>query len=110
MLLKHKFIIVFLFFASATQAQLKLESSVVKTDFHKQHELRNIMLDNAQVKSTNPASLALPYSPAFFCLIEDKIEAKSKIPLRFRLGSLQAVDIKEGKGCGFRSEADRNNY
>ena len=34
---------------------------------------------------------------AFFCKIEAEIEGKSKIPVRFRLGEVQAVDNKEGK-------------
>ena len=34
---------------------------------------------------------------AFFCDIEAKVEKASKLPIRFRLGDVQAVDRKEGK-------------
>ena len=34
---------------------------------------------------------------AFFCDIEAKVEKASKLPVRFRLGDVQAVDRKEGK-------------
>ena len=39
---------------------------------------------------------------AFFCRLEEKIELKSKIPVRFRLGEVQAVDRKEGKWKQFQ--------
>lgn len=40
---------------------------------------------------------------AFFCRIEEKIELKSNIPVRFRLGEVQAVDKKEGKWQQFNN-------
>ncbi len=40
---------------------------------------------------------------AFFCRIEEKIELKSSIPVRFRLGEVQAVDQKEGKWQQFNN-------
>ena len=40
---------------------------------------------------------------AFFCRIEEKIELKSSIPVRFRLGEVQAVDQKEGKWTQFNN-------
>jgi hypothetical protein len=33
----------------------------------------------------------------FFCRIESKIDSKSKVPFRFRLGSLDYVNELEGK-------------
>jgi len=41
---------------------------------------------------------------AFFCRIEVKLEKSSKIPVRFRLGEVQAVDAKEGKWGQFRNQ------
>lgn len=38
---------------------------------------------------------------AFFCRIEDKIEKQSQIPFRFRLGSLNYVNMLENKGKHF---------
>ena len=38
-----------------------------------------------------------PSEMAFFCDIEAKVEKASKLPVRFRLGDVQAVDRKEGK-------------
>jgi hypothetical protein len=38
---------------------------------------------------------------AFFCKIEDKIEKQSQIPFRFRLGSLNYVNMLENKGKDF---------
>ena len=41
---------------------------------------------------------------AFFCKIEVELEKSSKIPVRFRLGEVQAVDAKEGKWGQFRNQ------
>ena len=41
---------------------------------------------------------------AFFCKIESEIEQASKIPLKFRLGEVQAVDRKEGKWKQFENQ------
>ncbi len=41
---------------------------------------------------------------AFFCRIEVQLEKSSKIPVRFRLGEVQAVDAKEGKWGQFRNQ------
>lgn len=43
-----------------------------------------------------PLRVAPP--PAFFCQLEHKIEVKSKLAPRFRLGSVNYTDWMEGKG------------
>ena len=116
MLLKLKFFICFVLLTTALQAQLQYEPNAEKTNIQKKLLLRNAILNQQLTQNSNsPRSIknshhTLNYNPAFFCLIEDKIEASSKLPLRFRLGSLQEVDAKEGKGCGFQSRADKAEY
>jgi len=115
MLLKLKCFLVLLLLSGAIHAQVAAEIFEGRSNIQKQQELRDIMLENKQPATindqvSNSNQLVLPYNPAFFCLIEDKIEAKSKLPLRVRLGSLPAVDAKEGKGCGFNSRADKADY
>lgn len=34
---------------------------------------------------------------AFFCKLEDKLQRKSKVPVRFRLGDIRYTDYMEGK-------------
>ena len=115
MFLKLNLLLVLLICSVAIQAQEDSAIAKDRSNFQKKQELRDIMLQNKQPATinnqvSNNNQLILPYNPAFFCLIEDKIEAKSKLPLRFRLGSLPTVDAKEGKGCGFRSQADKSDY
>ena len=39
---------------------------------------------------------------AFFCRLEVKLEKTARLPVRFRLGDVQAVDYLEGKFSGWR--------
>jgi hypothetical protein len=59
------------------------------------------------VLKQNPESVLLLKSPClevqpFFCRIESRIEQKSGIALRFRLGSLDYTNYLEGKGADER--------
>lgn len=62
------------------------------------------LAENAEINSSNifakkNASLEL----AFFCKIEVQLENASNLPVRFRLGEVQAVDKKEGKWQQFNN-------
>lgn len=51
-----------------------------------------------QTHSTNLSACAPNHLPGLFCKMEYKIETKSKLAPRFRLGSLNYTNWMEGKG------------
>lgn len=55
-------------------------------DLRQAFQLKTIQLPNYQVKDL-----------AFFCRLEVRLEAATRIPVRFRLGDVQYVDHLEGK-------------
>ncbi|HKK75249.1 MAG TPA: hypothetical protein VJ953_09265 [Saprospiraceae bacterium] len=56
-------------------------------------DLRNFTTDH----SYRPPTSYRYQDLAFFCRLEVKLEQSSKIPVRFRLGSVDYVDYMEGK-------------
>ena len=69
-----------------------------KADLKAPVDLKNFIL--SKNASNNSSSFLMKKSDtelAFFCKIESEIQQASKIPLKFRLGEVQAVDRKEGK-------------
>lgn len=107
----------------ATEAQLQLESKQVSelaTNIHSKsiplceatssEVLKKVDIDlsNSVSSANSVTSISILYSaneiPAYqprhygvFCRIESKIEKKSRISPRFRLGSSAYVDMLEGK-------------
>jgi len=76
----------------------KKEQSPLPEDLKKYFLSENILTSSSNIFTQKNASTEL----AFFCRIEEKIELKSNIPVRFRLGEVQAVDQKEGKWKQFQ--------
>jgi len=62
---------------------------------------KSIYMLNFQPVNTNYAYQPKHYG--VFCKIESKIESKSKLSPRFRLGSSAYVDMLEGKGREWRN-------
>ncbi|MFK7773386.1 MAG: hypothetical protein AB8F94_14655 [Saprospiraceae bacterium] len=97
-------------FAQKSQVDWEKRKELVKVFFTKKdqsqipQDLKKYFLsDKISANSTNIfTQKSTPNELAFFCRIEEKIELKSKIPLRFRLGEVQAVDQKEGKWKQFQ--------
>ena len=111
-------ILIALIFPVAMSAQLQLESKqVVETVYSLQlpsleiitHADQKVNIPSSPGKSSNTNSILLHQNtsaiPAYkprhygvFCRIESRIEKKSNISPRFRLGSSAYVDMLEGIG------------
>ena len=76
----------------------KKNQSQIPEDLKKYLLLENVTVNSANIFTQKNASNEL----AFFCRLEEKIELKTNIPVRFRLGEVQAVDQKEGKWKQFQ--------
>ncbi len=72
-------------------------------------DYQSLLSDQFDFRSSLKPSLSSPFSmfkqtpainhlPGMFCKLEYKIETKSKLAPRFRLGSLQYTEWMEGKG------------
>ena len=116
--------IVFLFFANVLLGQIGLTVEEKTADkvtlnwnqngektFFPKYKISGIPVDlrNHILGDTNSGQIGFhPTNPngelAFFCKIEVELEKSSKIPVRFRLGEVQAVDAKEGKWGQFRNQ------
>jgi hypothetical protein len=95
---KILFLFLFLFFAKVTLfAQILLP--LKKAEFSFKSPIGLQVKDT--VRTISPSMLVSPTfycsNLAFFCKKEIKIEKVTKIPFRFRLGSVQYVDYLEGK-------------
>jgi hypothetical protein len=95
---KKIFLFLFLFFTKVTLfAQTLMPLNKVAFSFKTPTGLQ--IKDS--VRTISPSMLVSPTfycnNLAFFCKKEIKIEKVTKIPFRFRLGSVQYVDYLEGK-------------
>lgn len=77
---------------------IKKNQSLIPTDLKKHFLSDKVSARSSNIFNQKNTSNEL----AFFCRIEEKIELKSSIPVRFRLGEVQAVDRKEGKWKQFQ--------
>ena len=97
-------------FAKESQVDWEIKNESVKVFFTKNNQsqipadLKKYFLsENVSANSSNIFTQKNTSNElAFFCRIEEKIELKSSIPVRFRLGEVQAVDQKEGKWKQFQ--------
>jgi hypothetical protein len=95
---------------SAISQGLQSEQVTLSSDSTRTFKIANTSLLRKPVKSAliqQPESILLLKSPClemqpFFCRIESRIEQKSGIALRFRLGSLDYTNYLEGKGADER--------
>lgn len=88
---------------SALTAERLVENGTLTAFAEPKLELR---LDDAVLPApTSQTPTDLPASPAawryqdlaFFCRVEVQLERKTRLPVRFRLGSAEYVDLLEGK-------------
>jgi hypothetical protein len=97
-------------FTKESQVDWEKRKELVKVFFPKKNQsqipsdLKKYFLsENVSASSSNIFTQRKTFKElAFFCRIEEKIELKSSIPVRFRLGEVQAVDQKEGKWKQFQ--------
>lgn len=94
-------------YSPTTNKDLKLNKTPVGIFFPKYNtdrlpvDLKEYVLGNPS--STNSFSTKNTKTElAFFCRIEVQLEKSTNIPVRFRLGEVQAVDKKEGKWKQFQ--------
>ncbi len=126
-ILRITHIIVFLFFVNVLLAQVGLQVEKVESNFsesfnfktsntsslflNKKNEpvlpqdLRNHFLSDKSIinpQGSFSQNNTMKRDLAFFCRIEVELEKSTKLPVRFRLGEVQAVDKKEGKWSQFQ--------
>ena len=66
--------------------------------FHPDWDLENDKTVQSGLHSFHKSGYKASHLPGFFCKMEYKIEQKSKLSPRFRLGSLNYTEWMEGKG------------
>jgi len=86
-------ILLLLFIGFTVQAQLSGDSVINKKIALMQMPAKSFSL----IPTIIPANLSAQHLP-FFCDKEYKFEKMTKIPFRFRLGSVEYCDKMEGKG------------
>ncbi len=110
--MKIPILIILLFSGCFLSAQVSkpiettMDSSAVRiriSDYQEiwKHQFQNSLSDNSlllQVPSATLLSCSPNHLPGLFCKMEYKIETKSKLAPRFRLGSLNYTNWMEGKG------------
>ena len=77
----------------------KKDQTQIPVDLKKYFLAENVEINSSNVFAKKNASQEL----AFFCKIEVQLENSSNLPVRFRLGEVQAVDQKEGKWQQFNN-------
>ena len=92
MLKIHVVFILLCFTAISVYAQQSSDSVINKKLFFSQASARPA----STLPITIPANLSAQHLP-FFCDKEYKLEKRTKIPFRFRLGSVEYCDKMEGK-------------
>lgn len=100
-------ILIFLFICSGLRAQTAITFSLNNTNFHLKNKLsflddrflaEKISKTEAPLYSRSPIPANFStLSYGFFCRKELAIEKATKIPFRFRLGSLEQCNYYEGK-------------
>ena len=102
-ILCHSFILVNAQSICRMVNETKINSLVLLPSAKQKSFIETFDFGSAYTKSlfTTTSLIQLPaanYLPSLFCKLEYKLEAKSKLAPRFRLGTLQYANWMEGKG------------
>jgi hypothetical protein len=84
--------VLYLFFGTSSFAQYSVQ---LKTPSY--GDIRVFEPYSLSLKVNHIQMVPLKDKKPFFCALEDRIEKRSAIPFRFRLGSLDYVNILENK-------------
>jgi len=92
-------VILCLGFAAALKGQEEYEKNIILKIFDEslsQSEFKSIMFHSI-VHENSVIQLNSEHPTAFFCRLENHLDKKLKIPIRFRLGSYEYASYLEGK-------------
>lgn len=92
--------VMFLFWSWAMQGQsagLRLPERKVPYPFTSSLNFWKPLQSTPEMQPSKPSLVLPPTHLAFFCQLELRLEHHTRIPVKFRLGTLDYVDSLEGK-------------